>query len=355
MASQGSKPKKSLIASGPITMIAALFAAAIIGWSLFWFVASRRAEGALATWIEHEAAAGRTWICPDRRVAGYPLEIEISCANPLFQAEILCRKFTGSLRGIRAATPLLRSDALIAELEPPFIAKTSDGAIDAVLQWGSLGLELVGRPDMLSRVSLLGEQITVQGTIGELEGVSGSASNVLAYVVSPPGAHDFAYDFRLAVNDASIPVLDARFGLQPPVSATLGGAATQVNFANGGRFEDRLEHWRAAGGKIDLRAVRLTSGTSTLEAHGDLDLDSEHRIRGNLAAAITGLEPVLQKLGVDPGLIAAGSLVTNILGKRGQGETEGASGAHLPLPISITDGWLSIGPIRSQVHFSPLY
>ncbi len=355
MASQGSKPNKSLIASGPLTMIAAFFGAAIIGWSLFWFVASRRAEGALGAWIEHEAAAGRNWICPDRRVSGYPLEIEISCANPLFQGEILGRKFTGSLRGIRAATPLLRSDALIAELEPPFIAKTSDGAIDAVLQWSSLGLELVGRPDMFSRVSLLGEQVTLQGTIGELEGLSGSATNMLAYIVSPPGANDFAYDFRLAVNDASFPMLDTRFGLQPPVSVTLGGAATQINFANGGKFEDRLERWRAAGGKIDLRTARLTSGTSTLEAHGDLDLDGEHRIRGNLAAAITGLQPVLQKLGVDPGLIAAGSLVTNILGQRGPGETAGASGARLPLPIAITDGWLSIGPIRSQLRFSPLY
>lgn len=352
MASKGSEPKPSLIASGPILMIAAVVVAAIVGWSLFWFIASRKAETTLAAWIEREAQAGRSWICPERRIAGYPLDIEISCANPLFQGEILGRKFTGSVRGLRASTPLLRPDALITELEPPFVAKTSDGAIDAVLQWGSLGLELIGRPDALSRVSLIGEQVTVQGTIGDIEALSGSASNFLAYAVLPPGRQDYAYDFRLAVNDAVFPAFDTRFGLQPPVSVVFGGAMTQTNFANAGRLEDRLEGWRAAAGKIDVKTLRLLSGTSTLEAHGGLDLDAEHRVRGNLDAVITGLEPVLQQLGVDPGVIAAGSLVTNLLGKRGQGET---GGARLPLPLAIGDGWLSIGPIRTQVHFSPLY
>jgi len=353
MASKGLEPKKSLIASGPIIVVTAVVAAAIVGWSLFWYIASRKAEATLAAWMEREAQAGRSWICPDQRIAGYPLDIEVSCANPLFQGEILGRKFTGSLRGFRASAPLLRTDALIAELEPPFIAKTSDGAINAVLQWGSLGLELVGRPDVLSRASLIGEQITMQGTVGDIESLAGGLSNLTAYIVLPPGRQDSAYDFRLALNDASFPALDSRFGLQPPVSVTFGGTVTQADFINPGKLEDRLERWRVAGGKIDVKTLRLVSGTSTLEAHGGLDLDDEHRIRGNLNASITGLEPFLQQLGVDPGLIAAGSLVTNFLGKRAQGETGG--GAHLPLPVTIANGWMSIGPIRTQVHFEPLY
>jgi hypothetical protein len=355
MASKGSEPKTSLIASGPILTIAALLATAIVGWSLFWFIASRKADATFTAWIEREAQAGRSWICPERRISGYPLDIEISCANALFQGEILGRKFTGSLRGIRASTPLLRSEALVAELEPPFVAKTSDGAIDAALHWGSLGLELVGRSDALSRVSLIGEQVTLQGAVGDLDQLSGSATNFLAYVVLPPGRQDYAYDFRLAVNDAAFPALDTRFGLQPPVSVTFGGTATQINYANAGKLEDRVEGWRAAGGKIDLKTLRLKSGSSTFEAHGGLDLDAEHRVRGDLDAVISGLEPVLRQLGVDPGIITAGSLVTNLLGQRARGETEGSSGARLPLPVSIADGWLSIGPIRTQVHFSPLY
>ncbi|WP_036255219.1 DUF2125 domain-containing protein [Methylocapsa acidiphila] len=350
MASQGSESKKSLISSGPITMVLALFAAVIIGWSLFWFVASRRADGALATWIEHEAAAGRSWICPDKRISGYPLEIEVSCANPLFQGEIAGKKFTGSLRGLRVASPLLRSQTLVAELEAPLIVKTSDGAVDAVAQWGSLGMEFVGRPEAFSRISLLGEQVTVQGLLGDLEKASGSASNVLAYVVSPPGAAPFSYDFRLTVNDAQAPVLDSRFGLQPPVTTTIAGTITQANLAGAAKLQDSLEQWRVAGGKVDLKTIRLASGTSTLEGHGELALDDQHRITGNFPATIAGLEPFLQKLGVDPTLIAAGSLVANVLGKR-----EAGGGSRLPVPISIADGWLSIGPVRSQVQVYPLY
>lgn len=355
MASKSSEPKRSLMSNGPLITIGAVIVAAVVGWSLFWFIASRKAEAALNAWTEREAQAGRTWICPERRISGYPLDVEISCANPLFQGEILGRKFTGSLRGFRASTPLLRTDALIAELEPPLVAKTSDGAINAILQWGSLGLELIGAPNAVSRASLLGELVTVQGAVGDIEALTGSLGNFHAYFVLPPGRQDYAYDFRLAANDASFPAIESRFGLQPPISLGLNGSVTQTNLMGAGGLEDRLEHWRLGGGKIDLKSLRLTSGTASLDAHGDLGLDDQHRVRGNLDTTIDGLQPLLRQLGVDPGIVAASELVTNLLGKRSQPDAGGASSAHLPVPFKIADGWLSIGPVRTQIQFPPLY
>jgi len=355
MPDKGSEPKQRSILSLPIILLAAFAVAAIGGWSLFWYVASHKTETTLVAWMEREAQAGRNWICPERRITGYPLDIQVSCANPLFQGEILGRKFTGTLRGFRAGAPLLRPDTLIAELEPPFSAKANDGTFDVILQWGALGLELAGRPDQLSRASLAGEQVTLQGKIGDIDAVSAGAGNFHAYALLAPERRDNAYDFRLALNDASIPALDSNFGLRPPISIVLAGVLTQADFSVSGQLDDRIERWRAAGGRIDLKTARLNSGRSEFEASGGLDLDDEHRVRGNLDATITGLGAVLSRLGVDPGIIAASSFVTNFLGKRAPASVENAGAVRLPAPITIANGWLSVGPIRTSIRLPPLY
>src|ERR1700730_4648522 len=99
-----------------------------IGWPGFLCVKSRETAAAVTAWTAHEAQLGRAWSCPNQKTGGFPFSVEISCPNLLFQGEILGKTMTGAVRGFRATSPLLRSNSLHAEIEPPFAAKTSDGA-----------------------------------------------------------------------------------------------------------------------------------------------------------------------------------------------------------------------------------
>jgi hypothetical protein len=354
MPAKGFEPKKRSIPPRIILLVA--FVVALVGgWSLFWYVASRKTESVLTAWMEREAQAGRNWICLDRRIAGYPLEVEVSCANPLFQGEILGKKFTATLKGFRAAAPLLRPETLIAELQPPFSVKANDGTLDVALQWANLNIELAGRPDQLSRASAVGEQVTLQGKIGDIDAVAGGAGNFHAYAIVAPDRHDRAYDFRVALNDASIPALDSGFGLQPPLSIAFVGVLTQAVFSGAGTLEQRIEGWRTSGGYIDLKTVHLSGRKSEFEAGGKIDLDDAHRVRGKLDATITGLGTLLRRLNVDPGIVAASSLVTSFLSKRNPDGSGNGGASRMPVPVTIADGWLSIGPIRTPVRFPPLY
>ena len=107
----------------PVTVVVA----AVIGWSLFWYVKSRETTAAVTAWTAHEARLGRAWSCPDQKTGGFPFSVEISCANLLFQGKVFGKTLTGTLRGFRATSPLLRTDNVLAQLDPPFAAKTSDG------------------------------------------------------------------------------------------------------------------------------------------------------------------------------------------------------------------------------------
>ena len=155
MQSKGPKTKQYLNAYSWLLPPVAVIMAGAIGWPVFWYVKSRETAAALEAWTAHEAQLGRAWSCPTQKIGGFPFSVEISCANLLFQGEILGKTMSGTLRGFRATSPLLRTDNLRAEIDSPFAAKTSDGTFDITMQWGELFLDLEGRPGALNHLSQL--------------------------------------------------------------------------------------------------------------------------------------------------------------------------------------------------------
>ncbi|MGH6830268.1 MAG: DUF2125 domain-containing protein, partial [Methylocella sp.] len=93
-------------------------------------------------------------------------------------------------------------------------------------------------------------------------------------------------------------------------------------------------------------AGSLTSGHTVFDAKGGFDLDGQHRMQGKLDASFAGLDKAFRHLGVDPALITAGQVLSGLLG--------GGTG-RLNLPLTFSEGFLSIGPVRTQIQIPPLY
>jgi hypothetical protein len=55
-------------------------------------------------------------------------------------------------------------------------------------------------------------------------------------------------------------------------------------------------------------------------------------------------------LGVDPALITAGQVLAGLFGGGHGGDT-----GRLNLPVTFSEGFLSIGPVRTQIQIPPLY
>ncbi|MDQ6868263.1 MAG: DUF2125 domain-containing protein [Pseudomonadota bacterium] len=346
MQSKGPKTKQHLNAYSWLLPPVAVVMAVAIGWPVFWYVKSRETAAALAAWTAHEAQLGRAWSCPTQKIGGFPFSVEISCANLLFQGEILGKTMSGTLRGFRATSPLLRTDKLLAEIDPPFAAKTSDGTIDVSMQWDKCFLDLEGRPGALERLSLSGNQVRLQGKAGGMDdGASGDANVVLAR-----DRHDNAYDFMVSFNQGRIPALNSLLDTQLPIDIQVGGTISQVDLRGAETLQEFLENWRSANGHVDITTGWLTSGHIIFDATGGLDLDGQHRVNGKLDASFAGLDKALHQLGVDPALITAGQVLSGLLGG-GQG---GGAG-RMNLPLTFSEGFLSIGPVRTQIQIPPLY
>jgi hypothetical protein len=356
MSSTSFEPKRRAFANLTLIVPLVLVALLVIGWSIYWYLASKRAEAALAAWTAREAQAGRAWVCPDPKLGGYPLTVEISCSNAYFQGPLVGNsKLTGVLAHFRAATQLIEPTLLVAELDPPFTAKSSDGKLDIVVQWAKMTFETEGTPEALARVALVGHDVSARGTIGDLESTTVDIGRFNTYAVRMPERADRAYKFMLGVNNLSVPSLERLVDAAARTGFSFEGTITRADFGGMAPIQDQIESWRTANGHIDVKAARFTSGTRKFEAQGGLDLDDEHRVRGQLDAEIADFDVILQQVGVDPVILSAGAALADLLGNRsrGDGTSHGLSRLHVPLMIS--DGYLSVGPVRTSIQFPPLY
>jgi hypothetical protein len=340
-----------MLRSSAIVLVA-LLATAFAGWSLVWGAAARKTGAILDAWVENESQLGRAWACPGRRIGGYPLDIEVACPDLRFQGEILAKDFAGSLSGFRAGATVLHPDRVTIRMEAPFAGKTPDGAVDFRLEWSRLDITIEGRPGALARLTIDGDQLAATGLAGGLGALDARAQSLWASVSPPLDAREATHDFQIALNGLAIPSIAKPLGLDAPLDAVIDGAISRTGGSIGGNLAARMERWRAEDGLLELKTVQLTSGAAKLSASGVLNIDEAHRPRGKLDAAFEGLNPILRRLGVDPQLIAASSLLTRFLRDR-PGKTDG--GDAMRLPVRLSEGFVSIGPIRTPLPLPPLY
>ncbi|MGH6936423.1 MAG: DUF2125 domain-containing protein [Methylocella sp.] len=350
MQPEGPTTKRRLNAYSLLLPPVAVVIAGAIGWSVFWYVKSRETVATLTAWTRHEAQLGRAWSCPNQKTGGFPFSVEISCANLLFQGEILGKTVTGTVRGFRAASPLLRTGNVVAQLDPPFATKTSDGTVDMAMQWKELFLDLEGQPGALEHLILSGDEVRLQGKIGRVDPMEGTFGNVSGYFVLRQDRQDHAYDFTVSFNRGSIPALSSLLDTQLPTDMRVGGTISQVDLRGVETLRDFFENWRSANGHVDITTGRLTSGPIIFDAKGGLGLDDQHRVKGKLDASFAGLDEIFRQLGVDPALITAGQVLSGLLGA-----SQGGGTGRMNLPLTISNGRLSIGPVHTQIQIPPLY
>jgi hypothetical protein len=328
----------------------AMLIAVLIGWSIFWYFKTRQIAAAFDTWAAHQAQLGRTYSCPDRKIGGFPFSVEITCTNPFFQGDVLGKKVSGSMRSFRASAPLLRTENVVAQLDAPLAAKSSDGTLDITAQWGQAILDFQVENGTLERVSLSGDQVRVQGRIGGADAGKTAFDEFNSYFVISPDRHDRAYDIMVSFNQGAVPAINSFLGSELPLAMVVEGTISQVDLSSAATLQDFLDKWRAAKGHLDIKTAWLTSGSIIFDAKGGLDLDDQHRPKGKLDASFGGFEKAFRSLDIDPALLNAGHALSALLnGSRSSGT------GRLELPVTFSEGVVSIGQLRTPIELAPLY
>jgi hypothetical protein len=345
------KPMRPL----PWLIVAGLALLFILGWVVFWHFAVRESEEIIDAWIAREKGLGRIWSCPDRKIEGFPFAIDIACTKPRFEGVIFGKHFAGGLSGFHATARLVHPSVVTAQIAPPFAVRSDDHNVNLKLAWADMQVVLDGLPRDLWHVAIAGDDLTLRGTLEGLALLGGKADRLVANAAERPGQADRSYDFQATVTAASLPLLDRILGAALPADLGIQGTLTEAAFDPALTLRENLEHWRAAGGHIDLAEASLTHSETKFEAHGILGLDETHRLQGELDTVSRGFEPVLRRLGVDPMLIAAGTLLDNLITDTvpSGAKTPPQDGLHVP--VSFDGGRLFVGPARTSLQLPPFY
>jgi len=324
------------------------------GWTQLWRFAAGESEKTIEAWIAREKSFGRIWSCPERKIEGFPFAIEIACAKPRFDGVIFGRHFAGGLNGLRATAVLTHPSAVTAQIASPFAVLSDDRKIDLELAWNSLDVVLDGLPQNIWRVTITGEKLVLRGNWESIGAINGTADHLSADAAEHPEQSDRAYDFKVAVSDATLPDIDRFLGATLPAEIGAQGTLTEAAFDPSLTVAENIDHWRAAGGRLDLVDASLAHGETTFKAHGALSLDDSHRVEGKLDTESRGFEPLLLRLGVNPMLVSAGALLSNLIAGALPSRAE-TPPETLIVTIGFDSGRVSIGPARTSIRVPPLY
>ncbi|GGH32966.1 hypothetical protein GCM10007036_45230 [Alsobacter metallidurans] len=325
----------------------------------FWTFASWCTAQEIDAWLGREAALGREWSCPDRKIGGFPFRIEVSCAKPTFSGVAEGRAVRGQLAGAVAVAQVYAPSHVIVEAEGPLEVRDETGA-NLSAAWELLRASLAGKPGAaLERISVEGKGLTVvaANAAGSLETGARSLELHLRRTPERP-PEDGAFDVAATLNGARIAPLDAMLGGSDATDATVLATVTRAEPLGGHGLKSELDRWREAGGRVQLTSLTLLKGTKRVDAAGSLGLDELHRAQGRIEVTLTGLDELLQSMGVGSRTAAIGGLIASVLGgKKADVEPPpGATGAlkGVTLPLRLDAGKAFLGPIP-VARLTPVY
>ena len=353
-------------------IVALLVVGLAVLWTAAWFIAAGRVEETVNGWKAREAQSGRVYACASEAYGGYPFGIHMRCEEPSARLTSLKPSMAADAQTLLVQAWLWQPTVLTAALAGPLTVEAPGQGAPIVGRWTQAGIAVHGLPqeprqvdvaleepafvqsvDPKGRLLFQAERLNVRGTM--LEG-SARASPVIQVSANVTGAT------APALHPAAVLPVDGE------LLAVLRGLK---DFAPK-PWAERFRELQAAGGRIQIKSARLAQGESIAIAQGELGLSANGRLDGQIEVTVTGLEKLLNTLGLDgalpkgannqmnaafgaldrlaPGLGRfarnnAGSMVTMglaFIGKPTQLEGRRA----VTVPLRFSDGAVSLGPLK---------
>ena len=325
-----------------VTLAVAIVAAALLGYTAYWFVLAGEARESIARWSENWRAEGYEVSHAEPELGGFPLSLRASLAAPSVG------------RGGGAQAWRWRGEGITVSLRPwdlNRIGVRMDG--DHEITAGEAGLR---------RYELAAASASAAVSLSARDGVERIDATLTAVEVREDGwtaplrigrlrLEGFGYrragggratDVTLVIEDATLPAAP-----EGPLGRTIARVRADVTLI--GEFPERpleaaLAAWRDDGGTVELRGLVVRWGPLDLTADGTLALDSELRPIGALSASIAGVDEAVASL-LAEGSIGAAEAAAMRTAFNLFARITSSSGDRVNVPITAQDGRIFVGPV----------
>ena len=326
-------------------------------WCGLWFGASRLSVGYLQSWNNREEALGRTWSCENIQTGGFPFSFTLTCLKPALKANLKSGPINAAFGEFKAFWTPLHPLSAEVHILGPMQFETTGAPRKVIAKWDefliNLNSGLVSPP--LATIAARKIDLKITTPAGEVISVFFGKTNV---ELIPSKSDQGAESLRAIASGEEIdsPVLNHMAGNPELGSFKAAFNIEKFDHLKRGDMFARLESWRGANGLLAISELKFAKGRLVLEANGTIRLDRLRRPEGQLQTRTAGLSSLFERLGIPALGGPRGGLLGGLFRKQGApaNQLDDPSSRFIPLPLTLRDGFVWVGPLRTPVALPPV-
>lgn len=333
-------PRRSRTRQYVILVLALLVMAG--GWIGFWKYAADAAQANLEKWRAREAKAGRVVGCGSQEIGGFPFRFELKCdgASAVLaggQAPIELKA-----ANIHVAAQVYQPDLLISEFTGPLTIGDPGRAPAYTANWKLAQSSLSGLPEAPSRVSLVVSEPVI--TRAEPAGQVARADHIEAHgrlaegSVSDRPVIEFAFEAKRFETSEGGPLLATT--TDGSIDTVLRG----LHDFSPKPWPARFREIQQAGGRIEIRKLRLQQGDTIAIGAGNLGINPQGRVEGQLNLTVAGLDAFVNRMMAASGQRVSMSISLGLGLLAGSKQVEGKPA--IAIPLKVANGAMMLGPLK---------
>ena len=286
-----------------ILVPAAVVVVLIPAWVWGWYYSAAIANRTLAGWIDREAAAGRVYSCGSQAVGGFPLRIEVNCADAEAQINNYRPPFVVKTKGVTFTARVYRPTLLVGEVTGPLTLLESSDAQRFIANWSRANVSVRGVPPDPESVSFTLDQprlgrVNAGGTdAGEESLFKAERAELQGRLVAGSPRVNPVISLMLHLTAATAPTLHPLVAepIEAEAEVVLRGFKDLAPKSLGARFREM----EAAGGRIEIKRLRIARSDATIVGTGTLNVNPHGKLDGLIRIAVVGIERIVPLLGID--------------------------------------------------------
>ena len=284
---------------------AAIVVALVPGWVLGWYYSAAVANRTLAGWIDREAAAGRVYSCGSQDVGGFPLRIEVRCADAQAQVNSYHPPFAVKAKDVTFTARVYRPTLLVGDVAGPLSLFEANEAPRLVADWSRAQVSVGGLPPDPDRLSFTLDRPHLDRIAGT--GATADAGGKLLFkaehlelhgrvVAGSPRDHP-VIEAELRLTAATAPALHPLAA--EPITAEANAVLSGFTDLSPKSLAAHFREMQAAGGSIEVKHLRITRSDAMVVGMGTLNVNPHGKLDGIVRIAIVGIERIVPLLGID--------------------------------------------------------
>jgi hypothetical protein len=324
-----------------VTLVVLVFVAAA-AWAAFWKYAEGAARDNLASWKAREAEAGRVYDCGAQTTGGFPFRFEIVCDGASAVIRGVASPVEIKTSNIHIATQVYQPNLLITEVTGPLTIGEPGRPPLFTADWKLAQSSVRGTPHDPQRLSVVIDAPSVkQAGVGPL---LFAADRLEFHARMLEGSAQANPVIEVVARTVKVSTPVAGPAAATPVNLEIDAVLRGLGSLKPEPLPQRLREFTQAGGKIEVRKVRLERGDTLAVGSGELTLNRQGRLEGRLNTTVAGAEALINDIAAanQKKLGFSISIGSGLLG--GDRKLDGRPA--MSLPLRVNDGLIYLGPLK---------